>query len=221
MNNIDEKIVFESYKFKKWKILIEANCVKINSIKVVSAIIRNGRLYSAFLDCELTFPEGHTLSRCILLRGDSVVIVPLIKCNGDEQIYTILVEQRRIVDGALSLEFPGGMIEENDSHFETALTETREELGIHLNKNELILLSKDPIKICTAVMDEKAYFYCFQKKVDEIFLKSYHNNKTGIIEDNEFLKLKVFKINEINGINNSNIAIAMNLIVYSKFNLEF
>ena len=103
----------------------------INKIDVLGIISRDcDNFFGAFLDCQLVTPEGEKISRCVLIQDDSVVIVPVLYCQDDGEIYTMMVKQRRIIDGGFAFEFPaGGKGLQEDSRF-IASQEIQEELHI-------------------------------------------------------------------------------------------
>jgi len=212
---IDEQLVYNSQKFIDWKSSVESNGVIINNINLLSVITRDRKnLYSAFLDCNLTFPEGQTASRCILIKGGGVVIIPVLKCIDDNETYTLLVKQRRIVDGDYSYEFPAGMIDDEcQSPFKAAIKEAKEELGFDISSDELTLLNSKPVKICTAILDEKVFFYSLNKKVSREFLNEIENKSTGIKCEEEHINVKVKKMSELYEIYNSNILIGISLLI--------
>jgi hypothetical protein len=92
-----------------WKKDVEYTGTLISKIEILSVVTRAPeKIFSIFIDTGMITLEGERVSRCMLIRGKSVVIVPVIHCDiGD--IYTLIVKQRRPVDGAFVTEFPGGM----------------------------------------------------------------------------------------------------------------
>ena len=73
-----------------------------------------------------------------------------------------MVQQRRIIDGGYSLEFPAGMLDYNlDDPILSAVEEVREELGINVEKDSMQMLSKTPFNVCESLMDEHVYIYRF------------------------------------------------------------
>ncbi|MDP6583156.1 MAG: hypothetical protein QF535_00770, partial [Anaerolineales bacterium] len=99
--------VFNNFKFKRWKHRVEANGNIIKNIDILATVSRNSSNFSlAFLDCLILTPEGVEIPRCIVIRGESIVVVPVLNCTEDNETYTLMVEQRRIFDGGYSKEFP-------------------------------------------------------------------------------------------------------------------
>ena len=97
-------IILEHPKVLNWKQRIANSGTRINKLKVIGSIVRNhAEFFGMLLDCNILTPEGLNMARCVLILGDSVVIVPLLKCVDDGVYYTLMVEQRRIVDGEYAL----------------------------------------------------------------------------------------------------------------------
>ena len=163
-----ENLVFQSPIFQVWKKDVESTGTQISKIDVLSVISRSpGKIFSVFIDTEMITPEGERVPRCMLLRGKSVVIVPVVHCD-DGETYTLMIKQRRPVDGSFVTEFPGGMCDsEDESPASLAIREIQEELGILIKADDLKPLQNDPIKVCTGMLDEQIYFFYL---VDRIFL---------------------------------------------------
>ena len=97
------QLVFDSPKFKNWKRNLESNGITIDQIEVIGEISRNGTsLFTALLDCQLMTPEGITMPRSVVLQGDGAIVIPVLNCVEDQTVYTLMVEQRRVVDGSFS-----------------------------------------------------------------------------------------------------------------------
>ena len=97
------QLVFDSPKYKSWKRNIESHGITLDQIEVIGEISRNGTsLFTALLDCQLTTLEGITMPRSVVLRGDGAIVIPVLNCVEDQTVYTLMVEQRRVVDGSFS-----------------------------------------------------------------------------------------------------------------------
>lgn len=157
----------------------------------------NSVIYT-FLDSEVFTPEGKKIPRCVLLGGDSVVIVPVLKCIDNNELYTMMIKQRRIIDGDFAIEFPAGSLENSDDDLiELALEETREELLLILNRKDIKPLAKGPLKINPAVEGNLVNYFYFEKNVSMKYLSKMDNRKTGKSSDNEYLQVKVLKMSEV------------------------
>ena len=161
--NTKSSMVFEDAHFQCWKKRVEKNGNSFVSIDVIAEISRDGsNLFGAFLDCVLMTPEGYEIPRCVLIGDDSVVIVPVLFCEDNNEIYTLMVEQRRIIDGGGAIEFPSGGVGRNGDARSMACQEIKEELHISILPEELIPLAADSIKINPSFSADMVDFFYFQ-----------------------------------------------------------
>ena len=209
-----QQLVLDSQLFYKWKRNLESNRVIIERLEILSVVSRDHKsFYAAMIDCDLLTPEGYRIPRCIILRGDSVVVIPVLHCIEDGEIYTLMVKQRRIIDGNLSLEFPGGMLDPGiDDPANMAIIEVMEEIGIHVEKEEIHLLTPTPLKVCESLMDEVVNFFYFEKHISHDFLDKADGRRTGCHEDNEFLQVTVQNIKNVIKIPSFSSFVAINLL---------
>jgi len=190
-------IIVDHPKIRCWKERVEANGNTIKDLKVLAAISRNETgLFGAVLDCQLLTPEGVEVPRCVMIFGDSVAIIPVLTCSDDGNVYTLMVEQRRIVDGDYSREFPSGGIETEGDPKVSACKEIREELHLTVLPKELIPLKPYPIKASSSIMGDLVYYYYFERTVSLSLLKEIDGQSTGCHEENEFIQVKVLKMSE-------------------------
>ena len=191
--------VLHNLQFIRWKERVESHGNIVKNIDVLATISRksNSLLYS-FLDCKIYTPEGKEIPRCVLLGGDSVVIVPVLTCIDNDEIYTLMIEQRRIIDGDFAIEFPSGSLENLDDDLgKLALQELKEELLLNLNRRDIKPLATGPIKVNPTVEGNLVYFFYFEKSVSNEYLSKMDGRKTGNFSDNEFLRVKVLKMSEV------------------------
>ncbi|MBF0240372.1 MAG: hypothetical protein HQM12_21925, partial [SAR324 cluster bacterium] len=88
--------------FLDWKQRIIDSGHEFHEIKVLAEVERDkGQVYATLYDCDLITPEHQRMWRSIVVRGDSVVVVPVLHVPEHHEDYTLMVEQRRIVDGQL------------------------------------------------------------------------------------------------------------------------
>ena len=209
-----EQLVLESQLFHKWKRNLESNRVIIERLEILSVVSRDQKsFYAAMIDCDLLTPEGHSIPRCLILRGDTVVVIPVLHCLEDGEIYTLMVKQRRIIDGSLSMEFPGGMLDPGiDDPANMAIVEVMEETGIHVEKEEIHLLTPTPLKVCESFVDEVVNFFYFEKHISHDFLDKADGRLTGCHEDNEFLQVTVQNIKNVIKIPSFSTFVAINLL---------
>jgi len=206
--------IFENPKILNWKQRIDNSGTRINDLTVIGSIVRNDTDYfGILLDCNILTPEGLNVPRCVLILGDSVVILPLLKCVDDGEYYTLMVEQRRIVDGEYALEFPSGCIDlqENNPKI-TACQELKEELQLNVSPDELMLLNDSPIKANPSFCGDIAYFYYFVRDVSQTFLEELDGRSTGNHEDKEFIIVRVVKMSNVVGASTLSALIGIKLL---------
>jgi len=184
-------------KFQRWKQRVESNGNTLKNIEILATISRDQvNLFLAFIDCQLETPEGHIIPRCILIGGDSIVVVPVLRCHEDGEIYTLMVEQRRIIDGGYSKEFPAGTVDLlGDDPRAMACQEVQEELHFSVNPEELISLS--PVKVVSSLMDGLVHYFYFKKEVSWSFLKGFDGLSTGCHTEHEYIKVRLVKMSEV------------------------
>ncbi len=192
-------IVINSLRYRRWRRRVESNGNLIKKIDILSVVSRQpGTYYAAFLDCLLETPEGTEISRCITLRGESIVVIPVFRCADDKEIYTLMVEQRCICDGGMHTGFPAGNSDEDESDFTSmACSELREELGIEVDPKELVPLIDTGISISPSLTDDLVYLYYFSRKVSLEWLKAMDGRSTGCHREGEFLTIRLHKISDI------------------------
>jgi 8-oxo-dGTP pyrophosphatase MutT (NUDIX family) len=190
--------VFEQPHFLLWKKRLEDHGNILKNVEVLGKISRDGvNLLGAFLDCQILTPEGAEIPRCVFISSDSVAIIPVLTCKEDGAIYTMMVEQRRIVDGGYVTEFPAGGIGSEDNLKIVACQELQEELQLTVVPEELIPLADEPVKINSSWSGDQTYFFYFEREVSCDFLQEMDNRSTGCHEEHEYLRIKVLKMSEV------------------------
>jgi 8-oxo-dGTP pyrophosphatase MutT (NUDIX family) len=201
-------------RFKKWKKRVEANGSRVQNVNILGFVPRGeGRPIAIFIDCVLETAEGVEIPRYIVIRGDSVVIVPMLVCNETNTVYTMLVEQRRIVDGGITTEFPaGGVLGEAADLRLSASQEIREELSLTIPPDELIPLADKPIKINPSMSDDLVTFFYFRQEVTPAFLEEADGRATGCHAEGEFIRIKICPMATVARIPTSSTLIGIKLL---------
>jgi len=190
-------MVLESDKCRRWRERVEANGNRILQLDVLSVVSRKpGTWYVAFLDCLLLTPEGNRITRCFTLRGESVVIVPLLSCVDDGRIYTVMAEQRCISDGGLHAGFPAGNVVEGENLKVMACQELLEETGLDVSPDDMVELSSEGIILNSSLSDDIVYFFGFRKEVTRAWLDAIDNRSGGIHGDGEYIRVRVYSLEE-------------------------
>jgi 8-oxo-dGTP pyrophosphatase MutT (NUDIX family) len=189
--------VFEQPHFHRWKKRLQEHGNILKNVETLATISRDDvHLLGAFLDCRILTPEGAEIPRCLFISGDSVEIVPVFICKEDGDIYTMMVEQRRIVDGGYVIEFPAGGVGGEGNLKTVACQELQEELQLTVAPEELISLAEEPLKISPSWSSDLTYFFYFEREVSRDFLREMDNRNTGCHEEHEYLRIKVLKMSE-------------------------
>jgi 8-oxo-dGTP pyrophosphatase MutT (NUDIX family) len=119
------------------------------------------------------------------------MIVPFLKCEETGDIYTVLVQQPRIGWGRLNYEFPAGKTEDVTDARMVAAREIREEVGIHCDPSDLILLSElfqggDQLyPVASPYFEEMVRFYGFVKTMKKEDIMSLQGASTGADPDEQ------------------------------------
>jgi len=197
-NNIVSEIVENSHKFQEWKRRLEKSGSFLKKVDILGYVSRNKKdLYTAFIDCLIRTPEGIEIPRCILITGDSVVIVPMLACTDDGEIYTLMVEQRRIADGNHAIEFAAGGIELECDPKIVACQEVQEELLLNVTTEDLIPLTSEPVQVVPSSLEGRMYFFYFEKEVPLSYLEEMQNRNSGCEEEKEYIRIKICKMSEV------------------------
>lgn len=158
----DKGDFFNEPKIKKYFDALKSNNAQIESVEVLSKQFKkNDELLFAYLKINGSDSENNKLLPYIFIRGDAVVIVPIIHINDESQKYFLCVEQIRISDGSRHLEFPAGMLDENvDNPASVAVKELAEETGLKICESQLVALNNGkPLFTSPGACDEKIYYF--------------------------------------------------------------
>jgi 8-oxo-dGTP pyrophosphatase MutT (NUDIX family) len=182
-------------KVKAWEQgLRDAGC-SLQSVDPLHLLRKpGGELLFALLQAAGKDPEGFPLLPYALLRGPACVVVPVCwnPATGEERF--LIVRQRRIAHGALSLEFPAGMLDQGDDPAETALRELQEETGLQVPRTALIPLWGKALYSSPGLCDESIYFFSVAAEVEPDTWRALEGGNAGHAAEGEhiFTTLKTF-----------------------------
>jgi 8-oxo-dGTP pyrophosphatase MutT (NUDIX family) len=75
--------------------------------------------------------EGTVVPSIVFMRGASVAVLFVLRCDEDGELYTILTVQARFPTGKYSFnDIPAGMVDDNGDFTGVAAKEMKEETGI-------------------------------------------------------------------------------------------
>jgi ADP-sugar diphosphatase len=148
----------------------------------------------ALLEARGTDPEGKPLLPYVLLRGSASVVVPVCINRDTGARRFLMIHQRRVGNGALSLEFPAGMIDGNDDPSVTALRELEEETGVRADPSALVPLWDKGLCSSPGLSDEAVYFFAAEITLDDAAFHALEGGAAGHAHEGEHITttLKTF-----------------------------
>ena len=203
-----------SFLFQKWeKKFLNSGC-KISDINCLGSSTYGGSLKTLFLSVKFVTPENHFMERSILIRNESVVIIPF-RFLGNQPRF-LCVMQRRITDGNISIEFPAGAVDDFKSPREAAVLELYEETGLKLKQKKLISL-KENLRLSESLVDEIVHWYgcdiamCDNKNdyMDELKIGK---KKYGNMGEGEHIKIEFITLEKLKKIKSFHMRIALSFI---------
>jgi ADP-sugar diphosphatase len=159
---MEEKLE-NAHKYTIWKNQILKNGLKINGIDEVYTRRRyNGEVLFSLLMLDAETPEGDKIPPICFLKGEVVCVGIVLIDEKSKEKYLLLVKQRRIAEGAYTLEHPAGMVDGLQTPLQIAVQEVKEETGILVLESDLVNLSPNKrLFPSTGTSDECMYlFYC-------------------------------------------------------------
>lgn len=140
---------------------------------------------------------GKKVPGIVFARGQAVAVLILLEAEGET--YVVLTEQVRVPVGRVILELPAGMLDDDKGDFVgTAVREVEEEVGIQLNKEDMIDLTAllDPLtgsKVFPSPggCDEQISLFLYRGKVDKEIITQLKGKETGLREHGELIKVRV------------------------------
>ncbi|MFP4164008.1 MAG: NUDIX hydrolase [Chitinispirillaceae bacterium] len=175
-------------KIRNWKSSVESSGCTVQSLKPISEIRKSdGSLLFALLDTDVISPEGNKLPHVVFIRGHACVIVPLLlnRDTGEERY--LMVHQRRIGNGHMSLEFPAGMLDENSDASDVAIQELMEETGLEASRDELVPLTDKMLYSSAGACDEAVFYYGIVKEMGDDEFRSFNGRQGGCAHEHEFI----------------------------------
>ena len=185
----------QSFKTEQWQKDVTAQGCNVITIKEMQSITkRNGDPLFSLLDVDVTAPEGYRLPRIVFIRGHATVIIPLLVNSDTGEERFLMVRQRRIGNGMLTLEFPAGMLDhKSDDPADIAVKELFEETGLYIKKNQLRPLSQVPLYSSAGASDEAIYYFGCKIELSGNEFTSFHLRSTGNSSENEHITVELIE----------------------------
>lgn len=199
----DHPVVLESRIYREW---LEASQKKFVVTKVhFSSVdfLRKGRqpLFIK-LTATATLPDGRPVHGIVLVRGNAVGILVVLRCEGKK--YLLLVRQPRFaISEQASLEIPAGILDWTGDYRKVALSELKEEAQIDAEESELIDLmdfwyqgKSDGFAASCGLLDERIRLYAIERDVTPEQLKAMDGKDQQYTEEIEWIRTEVLPYEE-------------------------
>ena len=201
--NLEE--VVKSPNFVYWAQQIDPNLL-VGNVDIQSVdYFGSGRI--GFIKLKATVhlasrPEGKNIPGIVFMRGPSVAILLVLRCNGKK--YTVLTRQARVPIGASAFtEIPAGVFD-GEIFAGVAAKELKEEVGITIDSAHLVDMTRKVYGDKYPGMfpspggcDEYIKLFLYETEVSQEELDSYRNKCTGVLEEGEFISLKVIELEHL------------------------
>jgi 8-oxo-dGTP pyrophosphatase MutT (NUDIX family) len=180
-----------SPKLLAWKQQVtDAGCM-VRGIKPLHILHKkNGSLLFALLKADVISAEGTRLPDIIFIRGDACLIVPLIRNRDTGEERFLMVRQRRIGSGMMSLEFPAGMLDDETGNPRgVAARELAEETGIEVPENGLFPLCRRKLFSSVGASDEGIFYYGCICDLDDTAYRALSGRPGGNPDEQEHIQV--------------------------------
>jgi len=149
------------------------------------------------ITCDVTF-NGVRSNRVVFIRGNSIGVLFTLKSKQTGKIYVVYVKQPRNATGFGSfVEIPAGMMDGKTGTLASqgvAAKEIWEELGIFIEKGDLILLGE--MYPSPGGCDESITLFSVVLEANEDYIQSLIGRKTGEYNSDEQITLGVIELSE-------------------------
>jgi ADP-sugar diphosphatase len=200
-----------AHKFQIWKQNLIRNGMKINGYDEIYSRYRpNGEVLFSLIMLDAEIPEGGKIPPILFLKGQVLsVLICLIDAETKEK-YLLVVKQRRICDGSMTVEHTAGMIDGNDEPIEVAIREVEEETGMEISVEQLVLLNSEPFYPSSGTSDEAMFLYYCEIQMDFEDILAYNNKNTGAAYESEKIITGVLPFKEAHQLMTNSNAILLN-----------
>ncbi len=134
-------------------------------------------------DLESISPENEVKTFCTLTAPDWVIVVPVLKDKNNTECF-LMVKQWRHGSARLSIEFPGGVIDEGETADDAVLRELQEETG----KTAETLIHLADVYPNPAIMENKTHIYLAYCTAD---------TKKQSLDDDEFVEIEMMPVRDV------------------------
>ncbi|MCS7074391.1 MAG: NUDIX hydrolase [Bacteroidia bacterium] len=195
-----------SLKYQQWHKTLTQNGVTVQSIQELYSIRKkNGEILFSLIQIDAKDNTGTPLLPVVLLRGHFVSVLTCMIDQETGQRYLLLVKQIRVANGQITYEHPAGMCDNETDPWEVAIKEVKEETGLTVSKEQLVLLNDKLYYSSPGLLDEGGYFFACEIVTNLDFINQFQNKQTGAAGESEFIETCLIPYEEVlTYMNNSN-----------------
>lgn len=154
------------------------------------------------LQATATLPDGRPVHGIVLVRGNAVGILVVLRCEGKP--YLLLVRQPRFaITEQASLEIPAGILDWTGDYRKVALSELEEEAQIEAKDSELIDLmdfwykgSTPGFAASCGLLDERIRLYAIEREVTREQLDAMNGKDQKYTDEIEWIRTEVLPYEE-------------------------
>jgi ADP-sugar diphosphatase len=174
-----------------WEDSLRAQGWRLDVVEPLNILARfDGDPLFALLQAKGLDPEGKPMLPYVLVRGEAAVVVPECVNRETGERKLLMVRQRRVGDGSLSLEFPAGMVENGGDPADTALRELEEETGLDagtLRDVKLERLWQRGLSSSPGLTDESVHFFFVEVSLDAARFQALEGGAAGHQHEGEHI----------------------------------
>jgi len=199
----DKSILLNSRIYKEWLEKSEEKFI-VKKVHFASAdfLLKGRQPLFIKLEATATLPDGRPVHGIVLVRGNAVGVLVVLRCEGKP--YLLLVRQPRFaISEQASLEIPAGILDWTGDYRKVALSELEEEAQIKAEDSELIDLtefwyqgSSVGFASSCGLLDERIRLYAIERDVTAEELKAMDGKDQQYTEEIEWIKTEVLPYEE-------------------------
>ncbi len=199
----DRETVLNSFLFQNWLAHAQEKFIvsKIHFSSVDYRFKDHSPLFIK-LTATATLPDGKPVHGIVLVRGNAVGVLVVLRCEGKP--YLLLVRQPRFaISEPESLEMPAGILDWSKDYRKVALSELKEEAMLDATDDELIDLTGfytegklDGHAASCGLLDERIRLYAIERTVTLEELKRMDGRNQEYTDENEWIKTVVLPYEE-------------------------
>lgn len=199
----DREILLNSRIYREWLEASQKNFI-VKKVHFASAdfLLKGRQPLFIKLEATATLPDGRPVHGIVLVRGNAVGVLVVLRCEGKP--YLLLVRQPRFaISEQASLEIPAGILDWTGDYRKVALSELEEEAQIEADDSELIDLMDFWYKGSTpgfagscGLLDERIRLYAIEREVTREQLDAMNGKDQKYTEEIEWIRTEVLPYEE-------------------------